>query len=335
MRPVHVEGVYAYVGELPPGCRYCVRGVKLVVFVTGLCDDRCFYCPVSRIKLGRDVVFADEEPARSLSDILEEAFRIGAEGASITGGDPLIALRRSVAVVRLLKLHGGPGFHVHLYTTGRYATSEALRALEDAGLDEIRFHVRGPEGLRAVEKAVRVRRDMRVGVEVPVAPDSVEELKRLLVELDRIGVDFVNLNELEVSPDNYESIVMRGYRVRGFVVEGSYEAALELVAWASSRLRRLSVHFCPARFKDRVQTRARLLRKAVRTRMCFEAVRPDGSVATVVVRGGAGLLDECCGLDLGSAVAVSPLCPEARGRAVELQPTASRLSDLARAAAVG
>ena len=327
-RVVHVPRVYAYVGELPEGCRLCLRGVKLVVFVTGLCDDSCFYCPVSRLKLGRDLVYVDEEPARSLADVIDEAERIGAEGASITGGDPLLALKRVVTVVRLLKDYGGPGFHIHLYTSGRYATAHAVRELERAGLDEIRFHPVEPWMLGRVEAALRARRWMRVGVEIPVLPDRVEEVKEMLLRLDRMGVDFANLNELEASPDNIEALRMRGYRVRGVVAEGSYEAGLRIVEWASTALRRMSVHLCPAWFKDNVQVRARMVRKAVRTRACFEEATGHGTLRTTLVKGDAR---GCCGYRVSGYTLVSPSCAERvglGGEVVEYYPSSSRLEAL-------
>jgi pyruvate formate-lyase activating enzyme-like uncharacterized protein len=83
-----IEGDSLLVGELPLGCRLCTKGSKMVLFVTGLCDSSCYYCPISQEKSGRDVVFADEMPVIDEADILFEAKAIRSEGAGISGGDP-------------------------------------------------------------------------------------------------------------------------------------------------------------------------------------------------------------------------------------------------------
>jgi hypothetical protein len=50
------------------------------------------------------------------------------------------------------------------------------------------------------------------------------------------------------------------------------------VIWAEKSLRRLSVRFCPAIYKDVVQTRNRLRRKAVGEARLYEAYTPEGTI---------------------------------------------------------
>ena len=79
-----------------------MAGAKSVLFVTGVCRDSCFYCPVSRDRRGRDVVYVNEVPVGSLKDVVEEVAASMSEGVGITGGDPLLALERVVEYVKLL-----------------------------------------------------------------------------------------------------------------------------------------------------------------------------------------------------------------------------------------
>src|SRR3989344_5901823 len=126
---------------LPDGCRFCVQGEKLVLFVTGLCPRKCYFCPVSDQKYGQDVSFANERRLSGREDIIQEAEAMDAKGAGITGGDPLMKIERTLAYIRQLKEKYGAGFHIHLYTSLNLVTENSLKQLHDAGLDEIRFHL--------------------------------------------------------------------------------------------------------------------------------------------------------------------------------------------------
>ncbi|BES82059.1 radical SAM protein [Pyrodictium abyssi] len=326
-----VEDVYALVGAMPPGCVHCIRGSKVVIFITGLCDDKCFYCPVSPDKLYHDVMRADEEPVYSLEDIVYEVYRIGADGASITGGDPLIKAERTIKAIRLLKELFGDGFHIHLYTSGRYASSSVLLELEHAGLDEIRFHVVGDWVLKRIDLALKTLRDVEVGVEIPVFPDRVEETKHLIKKLDQMGVKFVNLNELEVSENNMRAILLHGYKPEDNkpVVKGSREAALEIVRWASRNTKRITVHFCPAVYKDRVQMRIRLIRKAMRTAKPYEEITADGMVVVLEaepVSQALELADKGFGEQIGDKVVLHPSIRLSGARVRSRYPVASAAS---------
>ncbi len=276
-------------GRLAEGCELCYPGAKAVIFITGTCDDACFYCPVSRDRLYNDVMFVNEEPVCSVEEVIVEVARMGALGASITGGDPLTAVDRVIGVIRSLKENFGSRFHIHLYTTGRQASVEVLKALWVSGLDEIRFHPVDLRFLKSVERAVRYT-GMAVGIEIPIAPGLEEWAMKVILEASRMGVAFVNLNEMEFVEPNAVNLRLRGYResrVRPFTVDGALETALKVLEWARS-LNLAPVHFCPAQFKDRIQTRNRMRRLAELDRSWYEKPTSDGTLTWVEMRGEDG-----------------------------------------------
>jgi uncharacterized protein len=282
----------SYRGELSPACTQCAEGRKMVLFVTGLCRFRCFYCPVSPSRNQIDVVYANERRVTSDQDVLDEANAIGASGTGITGGDPLGVVDRVEHYVRLLKGEFGASHHIHLYT--HEPNPEKLERLAAAGLDEFRLHIPpylwGPlttagGAYRSVLEAAPAW-GVRRGVEIPVVPGREAELRRLLEALDGIGVDFVNLNELEFSETNEANLLGRGFVTdpeNGWGVRGSRAIAEAVVR--SSRLR-VPVHYCSSRFKDGVQLRQRLLRRAERTAPAFAELTPDGTVVLGLVEAG-------------------------------------------------
>ena len=258
------------IGELPLGCRLCGRGSKMVLFVTGLCDSSCYYCPLSLEKTGKDVTFADEVPVTNDEDVLHEVEVIGAEGSGFSGGDPLCQLDRTVHYISLLKSARGNDFHIHLYTSRTDLSARVLRRLKEAGLDEIRFH---PQTQDWTGIARAVRTGMQVGLEVPVIPGSSQQLKALAERAERTGARFLNLNELEASETNFQRLAVLGMRLTsmaGSSIMGSEDTALEVMAWATENLGQLSVHYCTASFKDGVQLRNRLYRRLKHTRRPFE-----------------------------------------------------------------
>ncbi|MDE1819388.1 MAG: radical SAM protein [Euryarchaeota archaeon] len=320
-------------GSLAVGCEQCLEGRKMVLFVTGRCRFRCFYCPVSERRNQIDVTYANERLVERDEDVLEEARSIGAAGTGITGGDPLGVIDRTVHYVELLKREFGPEHHIHLYT--HEPNPEKLARLARAGLDEFRLHVpsflwgdlagAGSAYRRVLEEAPSW--GVRRGVEVPVLPGKVPELRRLLLALGRIGVDFVNLNELEFSPTNERKMWERGYRQEpkgGWGVVGSQAAARELVRRFSGSL---PVHFCSSGFKDGVQLRRRLQRRAERTALPFHRITPDGTLVKGIVEvpGPSATLEEVRQrLDRSRRVPPDRYRVDERRRRVEVDPVLLR-----------
>jgi len=264
--------------KLPNGCELCQRGMKLVLFITGLCPRRCFYCPLSNDRKYVDVIFANEKKVSELHEIIDEALLMDAQGTGVTGGEPLLVLDRTIKAIKLLKSKLGKDHHIHLYTTGFKVTTSSLKKLEDSGLDEIRFHVCDGDlsSLRLAVKELKIN----VGVEIPMLPDKVKETMELLKTIDKIKVDFVNLNELEFTESNALSLLERGYELRNnslTAAKGSREAALEVLSWAEENTS-LNVHFCPVTVKDSFQTRLRLFRRALNVANHYELVTDEGTI---------------------------------------------------------
>ena len=287
MRPVIGSDVFGYVvGNPPKGCKLCYMGSKVVIFITGLCYDNCYYCPISLEKRGRDVIYVNEEKVDNLMDIIVESHRISAKGAGITGGDPIVVFNRTISVIELLKSYFGSKFHIHLYTTGKLLTREWAKTLERRGLDELRIHIIEDKLLK---KTIEFSRELNidVGVEIPVIPNEVERIKWIIKELDKNNVSFINLNELEVSITNIAKLKARGFKPsekRFMAVEGSHEAALEIIKWAQENTRNVNVHYCPVAYKDRYQLRLRILRKAIALSKQYEEVTNDGTLLYAILR---------------------------------------------------
>ncbi len=260
----------------------------MVIFTTGLCPFSCYYCPISNEKRGRDVVYADEMRVRRTSDLIDEAKAISATGAGITGGDPLAKAVRTARYSRVLKKEFGDDFHIHLYTMG--TDKRKIMMVGKAGVDEIRFHP-PPEAWRRMEKsafptAVLAARKsgMSVGLEVPLIPNRLGDLSKLLSWAQSSKLDFVNLNEMEFSETNRDALRARGYRVargKAYGVAGSDKAARRLLSKKWS----IPLHYCTSAYKDSWQLRQRIKRRANNVARPWDIITDDGTLIKGIVEG--------------------------------------------------
>lgn len=304
-----------------------MAGAKSVLFVTGLCPEGCYYCPVSPQRRGVDVVYVNDVEVREPGDVVREVADSMSEGVGVTGGEPLVVLGRVVELLRLLKETFGSGFHAHLYTSGTRLDARSMELLVGAGLDELRVHVVSERSLEAVKLALGFPLD--VVVENPAVPGEAGRLRELVSRLAELGVRYVNLNELEVSESNAYSLALRGFGVSGDgrSVRGSREAALEVIRWVEESGVGVSVHFCPAVYKDLHQYPRRLRRRALATRRVFEEVEGgvvrwaqaecSGELGRLVPAGLAFRVGDACythprlarALGAGALVEALPLSP--------------------------
>jgi len=267
-----------YTGKLPVGCKLCEEGAKLVLFVTGKCAKACFFCPLSEKRKNKDISWANERLVKSQNAVLEEALRMRAEGAGITGGDPLIRIERTLSFISFLKSNFGRDFHIHLYTASA-VSKEHIKKLKKAGLDEIRFHLINyeKEELTQIWKGIKfsINEGMDTGIEIPAVPKTEEKIISIAKKLKRMGGDFLNLNELEFSETNLTALERLGYKFKSelsYAVKGSEETAKNVI----KSMPDFNVHYCSSSFKDSVQLKNRLLRTAKNVAKDYEIVTSEG-----------------------------------------------------------
>ena len=111
------------------GCKYCLKGEKLVLFIGGKCSRACWYCSLSDFRKHSDICFANERTVRKNSDLIEEAINSHAKGAGITGGDPLVYFNKTLKYSKLLKEKFGKDFHIHIYLPPKLVTEEKIKMM--------------------------------------------------------------------------------------------------------------------------------------------------------------------------------------------------------------
>jgi pyruvate formate-lyase activating enzyme-like uncharacterized protein len=284
MKNIRRTGYYSWrIGKLSKGCRLCVQGRKLVMFVTGLCSRNCYYCSLSNIKKNKDDVWANERRIKNYKEIVEEARANKAKGAGITGGDPFLRFNRTLKIIKLLKKNFGKRFHIHIYAPLRLITKQKLKKLERAGLDEIRVH---PELFnKKLWYKIAWLRDYKFdsGVEIPAIPGKNKEAIELIRFINN-KVDFININELEVSETNTDNLLKMGLGCKdslSYAIKNSESTALGLLKYIKKNNIKINVHYCTAKLKDKVQLTNRVKLRASNVAKGFDKVTSDG----ILIRG--------------------------------------------------
>ncbi|MHA1471562.1 MAG: radical SAM protein [Promethearchaeota archaeon] len=275
------------------GCQQCLRGTKAVLFLNGICQNpnHCWwYCPISEERKGKTNTFINEIQISSKDQILHELKAINAKGMSITGGDPLHEpnLKKTLEYTKYIKDNKGKKFHIHLYTNGLNFNDEIAIKLARAGLDEIRFNP-SKKNWNVIKYALN--KGMSVGVEVPVIPEAeyLKTLKKLIFYSDKIGVDFVNLNEFEFSLPNSQNLKDRNFKLEtGTIasVKNSKECAIKLMNDIVPKIS-VKIHFCTIIAKDYWQLKERYLRRAKTIKLPYEEITEDGLLLYALLEGKA------------------------------------------------
>jgi len=267
-------------GQLSKGCQLCLKGFKSVLFITGICRIKCPYCPVSRDRFGKDVVYINEIPVNKIEDIFKEIETCLSYGIAITGGEPLEVIDRVIKVTKMLKNVYGEDFHIHMYINIQSLTEIRLEKLKECKIDELRIHTLSINQILSKIEMLKNLKDFipEIILEVPVIPhfkNEIIEIIKLLYENEI--VKYINLNEVDITESNYEYFVNLGYKIEfGGSLIGSLDCALEIMNKITKYFPKININICKSKTKDIIQICSRLYRRNFIDSKCFEYVLEDG-----------------------------------------------------------
>ena len=267
--PDHPEGVpydpslpacTLYVGpaeRFPRGCRSCLLGTGLsAVRKTNRCAAACPFC--------YDYGHLDEIPpigeglweiggSRFREEDLPLLFSLQRRptGIAYVYLEPFMEIEKYYGVIR--RFHEA-GVHQHMYTNGLGAGPENLRALGEAGLDELRFNLGAsncaPRVLAAMAEAKK--HIPQVGVETPMTREFFAQFHKKKEEILSSGIDFINCAELHLNENNlpnYFGESMYFCRMGYLSPVFSRDLTLRLLKEAAEEGWPVAVHDCSNRTK--------------------------------------------------------------------------------------
>ncbi len=249
-----------YVGDparFPKGCASCLCGTGLgAIRKTNRCNAACPFCydygclsSIPPVGAGMWEIGGTRFREEDL-DLLFSTHQ-KPSGVAYVYLEPFMEIEKYYSFIAAVHSRG---VYQHLYTNGISATEDQLKALGEAGLDEIRFNLGASNcSDRVIEKIGTAKKYISMaGVETPMTREFYAALQKKKDRLLSAGPDFINLAELHLNPNNilnYEGESMYMYRLGYLSPVFSRELTLKTMLQAARENWPIVVHDCSNRTK--------------------------------------------------------------------------------------
>lgn len=205
-----LKGRTLFVGHedaFPRGCRSCLLGTGLsAVRKTNKCNVACKFCynygeldSIPPIGEGMWEIGGTKFYEQDIELLL--SIQKKPTGISYVYLEPFMEIEKYYGIIAAFHR---AGIHQHMYTNGTLCTSENLRALGEAGLDELRFNLGASHCADSVIDSIRLAKQFipYVGIETPMTPEFYDAFMRKKETILATGLDFINCAELHLNENN-------------------------------------------------------------------------------------------------------------------------------------
>ena len=260
LKGVGTEPRSLYVGPddlFPQGCRSCLLGSGLsAVRKTNRCNANCPFCydygvlnqipPIGEGLWEIGGTRFREEDLPALFSIQKKP-----TGISYVYLEPFMEIEKYYGVIRRFS---EAGIWQHMYTNGINANRENLKALGEAGLNELRFNLGASRCSDRVIDAMAIAAEYipAVGIETPMTPEFYDLFTEKKDRILSTGIRFMNCAELHLNENNlgnYMGDNMYFYRMGYLSPIYSRLLTLRLMKTASDEGWPIVIHDCSNRTK--------------------------------------------------------------------------------------
>lgn len=268
-------------GEFSPGCKSCSEGKWSCLFISNRCNLKCFFCPTRQNEEGipgtNTLLFP--EPAQYTDYLAQFDFT----GVSISGGEPLLLFDKTLRYIEAVKRQFGDTRWIWLYTNGSLLTEEKARILASTGVQEIRFDLAAlnyhTKPLEIATKYIPV-----VTIEIPAIPEDFVILTSQAHVWSEIGVRYLNLHQLRLTPFNAGKLLHRPYTFlpgEKITVLESELTALQFMLYAAQNSLPLGINYCSFIYKNHFQKIAARRRAATLMLKPGEEITGNGMIRRI------------------------------------------------------
>ncbi len=279
------KGSKLYTGSRSPGCQICENGYWGCNFINRLCTQNCFFCPNDLTMKDESISQTDDFKFKNPMDHIHFLKTFGIKGVGFSGGEPLLVLDNLLSHITAIRKEFGNSMYQWMYTNGDLVNNSVLKRLRDAGLNEIRFNLSARNydvsPLLLAKKYLSI-----VTVEIPAVPEEFELIKNLLVEWESMGVDFLNIHQLNATAHNYKSFRQRNYHILHQPDTPVFESemcALKLLRFSQERKLSIPINYCCNAFKERFQPRGGRTRQGKIFLNGYEEITNPGFIRLICI----------------------------------------------------
>ncbi|WP_313800735.1 radical SAM protein [Cytobacillus sp.] len=250
-----------YINRISSACEACQTGTgSYTTFVSMKCHRNCYFCFNENQDNYMHYLQNNRDARNELAELIDAGYRL--KHIALTGGEPLLFKEETIQFFQFAK-EKAPDSYTRLYTAGDLLNENILKQLRDTGLNEIRFSIKmedSPQKRRHILKKIELAKNYipNVLVEMPVIPGTLEEMKELLIELDKLDIFGINLLEFCFPLKEPKPFIDRGFKLKnppyemyynywyagGLAIALSEELCLELTAFAIEKNLKIGVHYC-------------------------------------------------------------------------------------------